>query len=85
LTCWSGKIVLIRGERSGGAIERNCWDTCVAVGGLYGRAALFGLEGLRRRVLVETGAVNLLIHDNRVRKFPSESDYYLLSFKGTSG
>jgi hypothetical protein len=32
-------------------------------------------------VLVQTQAVDLLVHDNRVRKFPPESNYYLPSFK----
>jgi hypothetical protein len=38
-------------------------------------------RGIVGHVLAQTRAVDLLVHDNRVRKFPSESDYYLPSFK----
>jgi hypothetical protein len=41
-------------------------------------STLWGIVG---PVLAQTRAVDLLIHDNRVRKFPSESDYYLSTFK----
>jgi hypothetical protein len=42
---WNGKIVLIRGKSGKGEEERNYWDACVAVGGLYERETLFDLEG----------------------------------------
>jgi putative heme degradation protein len=43
LSFWNEKIVLIRGKRREGEAERNYWESCVAVGGLYGMEALFDL------------------------------------------
>ncbi len=45
---WNGKIVLVGGTNGEGEEERNYWDVCVAVGGLYEMMeALFDLEGWR--------------------------------------
>jgi hypothetical protein len=38
-------------------------------------------RGIAGPVLAQTRAVDLLVHDYRVRKFPSETDYCLPSFK----
>jgi hypothetical protein len=38
-------VVLIRGKSGEGEEEKNYWDACVAVGGLYEMEALFDLEG----------------------------------------
>jgi hypothetical protein len=46
-----------------------------------GRNFYSALRDLIEPVLVETRAIDLLIHDDGVRKFASESDYYLPSFK----
>jgi hypothetical protein len=45
LSFWNGKIVLVWGTNGEGEEERNYWDICVAVGGLYEMEALFDLEG----------------------------------------
>ncbi len=42
---WNEKIVLVQGTNGEGEEERNDWDVCVAVGGLYEMEALFDLEG----------------------------------------
>jgi hypothetical protein len=39
------------------------------------------VRGLIGPVLVQTRAIDLLIHDDGVQKFASESEYYLPSFK----
>jgi hypothetical protein len=42
---WSGTVILVQGERRGGGVEKNWLDTCVDFEGLYGKEALFVLEG----------------------------------------
>ncbi len=37
MSCSSGIIVLVQGKRRGGGLEKNCLDTYVDVGGLYGK------------------------------------------------
>jgi hypothetical protein len=79
LSCSSGIIVLVHGRKRGGGVERK---NAVLTLGVSMRRKLYSSVGrLIGPALVQTRAIDLLIHDDGVRKFASESDYYLPSFK----
>ncbi len=53
----------------------------LTLGVSMGRKINSSLRGLIVPDLVQTRAIDLLVHDNGVRKFTSESYYYFPSFK----
>ncbi len=78
---WNGKIVLVQGTNGEGEEDRNYWVSVLPLG-VSMRWKLYSTwRGIVGPVLAQTRAVDLLVHDYRVRKFPSETDYCLPSFK----